>query len=348
MSGPRDPENLLADYRHFAHLPTIAHNVGVTLNLNGRAPTLGDFERASAEDLTTVWLMLGAAKETWAFRYGVDSFDTWAVREELTRLRNREAAREMHARELAGDPSSFEELYLPRSAVASLERGEPLIAGVLDRHALIDVAGRDQSYKSFLVLDWLCCLASGLAWCGREVERTRGLYVVGEGAWGLEPRIAAWEAHHRVRVGDDWLTIRNAPANLFRGGPPLEELIRRVEAGGYGLVFFDTLRRCSAGANLNTEADAGMVITALDRVRDATAGGSAGYVAHTDKGDTDTRGSGTLEDDVDIVWRVKRPDEGGVRLSLTKRRDGPDGLSLALWPQPVAGSLVLSDRRPRE
>jgi hypothetical protein len=41
----------------------------------------------------------------------------------------------------------YDDLYLPRSALAALPRGEPLIDGILDRHTLFVVAGRDHTYK---------------------------------------------------------------------------------------------------------------------------------------------------------------------------------------------------------
>jgi AAA domain len=254
------------------------------------------------------------------------------------------------------DDDRYNDLYLPRSALADLPRGEPLIDGVLDRHTLFVIAGRDHTYKSFLVVSWLCSLATGFPWLGRDVERTKVLYVVGEGAWGLHARITAWETAWGEQVDDKWFTVRRAPVNLFRYGAPFADLLARSEADEYGVVVFDTLQRNVSGADQNSARDAGVIVESLDLVRQAT-GGSTGIVAHTDKGDHDTRGSSAFEDDADIVWRCRRDeDEQTIRATMTKHKDGPEGLTLELRPRLIGGTgslileqatpLPITDRRP--
>lgn len=153
------------------------------------------------------------------------------------------------------------------------------------------------------------------------------LYVVGEGAWGLHARVRAWEAAWRQTVPDDRFRVRRAPVNLFRPqDAAFADLLARIRAEGYGVVIFDTLQRMSTGADLNGARDAGVIIDALDQARRATGNGSVGIVGHTGKADLDTRGSSALEDDMDIVWRTKRPEGSDeLTLELAKRKDGPDG-----------------------
>lgn len=252
-----------------------------------------------------------------------------------------------HERAEAAVDNRYDELYLTRSALADMPRGEPLIDGILDRHTLFVVSGRDQTYKSFLVLGWLCALATGQPWLGREAEQTKVLYVVGEGAYGLDARISAWESAWHGTVSDKWLHVRRAPVNLFTHAAAFADLLARIQIEGYGVVVFDTLQRMASGADQNSARDAGVIIESLDRVRQAT-GGAAGVVAHTDKGDSDTRGSSAFEDDADTVWRVRcDEDDQIVRATLAKRKDGPDGLTLELIPRLVdgTGSLVLSSAR---
>jgi hypothetical protein len=206
------------------------------------------------------------------------------------------------------------------------------------------------------VTSWLCSLATGHPWLGREVERTKVLYVVGEGAWGLHARIAAWETAWGQQVEDKWFTVRRAPVNLFRHGSATTDMLARLRDDGYGVVAFDTLQRMASGADQNSARDAGVIVETLDQVRNAT-DGSVGIVAHTDKGDNDTRGSSAFEDDADIVWRVKRDeDEQTIRATMTKHKDGPEGLTLELRPRLITGtgSLILeqaaalptTDRKP--
>jgi predicted transcriptional regulator len=242
------------------------------------------------------------------------------------------------------DGGKYDDLYLPRSALAALPRGEPLIDGVIDRHTVFVIAGRDQSFKSFLVLDWLCCLATGKPWLNKHVEQCRVLYVVGEGAWGLNDRVTAWETAYGQHVEDEWFTVRRAPVNLFRHSGAFADMTARIRDEQYGVVVFDTLQRMSSGADQNAAKDAGVIISALDELRHLTHNGAVGVVAHTDKGDNDTRGSSAFEDDADIVWRMRRDeDEQIVTATLAKRKDGPDGEAHRLRPEVIKGtdSLIL-------
>jgi hypothetical protein len=135
---------------------------------------------------------------------------------------------------------------------------------------------------------------------------------------------------------------RKSAVNLFRGGPAVEELVRRVEGEGYGLVVLDTLRRMSGGADGNG-SDMGVVIDRVDRIRQATDNGSVLVISHTDKGDTDTRGYSGIEDDADIVWHAKRDEDNDSRLTIecAKMKDGPDGERITLRTRQVLNSLVI-------
>jgi predicted transcriptional regulator len=254
--------------------------------------------------------------------------------------------------DVEGEPEEnpYDNLYVPRSALASLPRGEPLIEDVIDRHSYFVIAGRDQSFKSFIALDWLLCLATGRPWLGKEVVQSRVLYVVGEGAYGLEDRVRAWEyAYPHEKVLDEYFTVRRAPVNLFAFRPEFWDLLERVERERYEVIIFDTLQRMSSGAEQNSAKDAGVIVAALDQVRHAS-GGAVGVVAHTGKSDTDVRGSSAFEDDADIVWRVRRePGEPKVELTLDKRKDGPAEASHELFVRPIpgSGSIVLQVGDPR-
>lgn len=218
---------------------------------------------------------------------------------------------------------------------------EALIPGVLPRHAYGVLRGRDQSYKSFVALDWALTLAvGGRFWNQAPAAHVPVLYIAGEGAWGLRDRLAAWEARNQVRVDTKWFTVRQAALNLHRPGPAFDHLLEHVDARGYGLVIVDTLRRVSGAADGNG-SEMGAVVDNLDRIKHATADGTVLVVAHTDKGDSDSRGYSGIEDDADFVWHARR--EGPrLELELTKMKDGPDGFTVNLQAWPVGDSLVLS------
>lgn len=269
------------------------------------------------------------------------------VKTEVALLRaRREAQRIVDAEE--SPERDLDELYLDRAALEHLPQPDPLIPGVLPRHAYGVLRGRDQSYKSFVALDWALTLSTGRLWNLTPVERVPVLYIAGEGAWGLRQRLAAWEQHTGTPVEPKWFTVRQAALNLHRPGPAFDHLLEHVSDRGYGLVVVDTLRRVSGAADGNG-SEMGAVVDSLDRVKHATAGGSVLVVAHTDKADTDSRGYSGIEDDADFVWHARR-DANQLELELTKMKDGPDGITLRMQSMLVGESLVLvpSLRTPRD
>lgn len=244
----------------------------------------------------------------------------------------------------ADDGNKFEDQYLDADQLDKLPVPELLIEGVLSRHAYAILRGRDASFKSFIALDWALSLATGKPWQGTATEQIRVLYVAGEGAYGLAERKRAWEEARGVQIDPGWFTVRQSAVNLFRTGPEFDDLLRVVEEGKYGLVIFDTLRRMSTGANENT-SDMGVVVDNLDKVKQVTANGSVLAIAHTDKGDNDSRGFSGTEDDADIVWSAKRINSGSeVTLSCHKMKDGPDGHRFDLSVRSAADSMVVESK----
>jgi hypothetical protein len=91
----------------------------------------------------------------------------------------------------------------------------------------------------------------------------------------------------------------------------------------------------------------GVVVDNLDRVKRLTADGTVLAVAHTGKGDNDTRGFSSIEDDADIVWSVKREgDLKEVRLTCVKMKDDPDGHKIDLRLRAEGESLVVERGNP--
>jgi predicted transcriptional regulator len=245
-------------------------------------------------------------------------------------------------------PPTFDHLYLTRPGLADLPQPQPLIDGVLDEHTLFALTGRDRSYKSFIVLDWLACLATGRKWLDHEARQTRVLYVVGEGAYGLDERLRAWETAWSTPIPGEWFHVRKAPVNLFKRAADCAELYERIAREQYGVIVFDTLQRMASGAETNSAKDASVIVSTMAELRGANNTAAIGIVAHTGKTDEDVRGSSAFEDDLDLIWRVRRDeDEQKIVAQLAKRKDGPEGLAVELRPDPVkgTGSIVLVPAR---
>lgn len=229
--------------------------------------------------------------------------------------------------------------YLDRAELDALVIPPQLISGILPRAALGILRGRDQSFKSFLGLDWALCIATGKPWQGHDVERARVLYVAGEGVFGLQKRIAAWEYAWHAQVEEGWLTVRRSGLNLAKPGAAYRHLVRFVEDRQFGLTVIDTLRRVSGSTDGNS-SEMGAVIDNLDRLKVAS-GGTVLTLAHTGKDDNDTRGWSGLEDDMDFVFHAKR-DGSVLSLECSKMKDGPEAAALQLRADRVLDSLVLA------
>lgn len=262
---------------------------------------------------------------------------------QVSKMREHQAAKEQFAAEQAAllEPTDFGQEYLTRPELNALPAPEYLIDGVIPRHSYGIISGRDRSFKSFAALDMALSLATGRQWHDRDVQRVRVLYIAGEGAYGLAGRVRAWEDFHREEeIGPEYLTIRKSALNMHKPGAAFEHLLALVEEGQYGLVIVDTLRRVSGSAEGNG-SEMGAVVDNVDQIKKATLDGTVIVIAHTDKGDNDSRGYSGIEDDADFVWHAKRSDSESLTLKAAKMKDGPDGLSLYFTTTPVSGSLAL-------
>src|SRR5262249_43245516 len=72
-----------------------------------------------------------------------------------------------------------------------------LIPEILPRDGLALVYGESGGYKSFLVMDWAFCLATGTPWLGRGVAHGNVAYIAAEGGYGIGKRVNAWLVHHQ-------------------------------------------------------------------------------------------------------------------------------------------------------
>jgi hypothetical protein len=217
------------------------------------------------------------------------------------------------------DRPSFASYVLSRAQLNDLPQPEPLITDTLDQRTVTLLSGRRSSGKSFIALDWALCIATGKPWQTRPVTRTgRVLYVAAEGAHGLDQRVDAWEYAWQTAAPD--LDVLPLPVNLFKGGSTYDELRTHIHARQYPFVVIDTWARSTVGGKENDNSDSTIAFERVDAIRRLNT--SVLVVAHTDGADTKTRGATALEDNADVVYRVKE-DSGEISLFRDKRKDGP-------------------------
>jgi AAA domain/DnaB-like helicase N terminal domain len=157
-------------------------------------------------------------------------------------------------------------------AVRSIPAPTALVDGLLFTPGVSFIYGPPKVGKSFFALDLALSVATGRRFMGRETHAGCVLYVAAEGVGGLGPRVDAWCEFHRVPgeqlAATSWLTTA-VNLSVESDVASLERFARELQPV---LIVLDTLARCTVGVEENSARDMGVVVGALDRLRDAIDG----------------------------------------------------------------------------
>jgi len=80
---------------------------------------------------------------------------------------------------------------LVRAEELKVSKPEFLIDGLLEADMLAQIFGDPGSCKSFLAIDWACCIATGTDFHGHKVRQGLVVYIAGEGQGGIARRLKA-------------------------------------------------------------------------------------------------------------------------------------------------------------
>jgi hypothetical protein len=207
-----------------------------------------------------------------------------------------------------------------------------LIEDVLPERAVIELYGKENVGKTFLTVDWMASVATGLPWLGRTVRQGRVLYVVGEGAPGLGPRFRAWK-QDRAFTSDMPVGTITAPVHLLNH-PHEAALLNAIGTlePQPRLIVIDTLARAMTGFEENSAKDMGLFVSVLEHLRD-TFSATVLVLHHPGKRGDSPRGSGALDGAADTVLELKsNSKDGRIILSCQKQKDSEkfDPLHLSL------------------
>lgn len=145
------------------------------------------------------------------------------------------------------------------------EDADYLVDGYLQLGTVGYLVAKYGAGKSFLVLDWACCIATGRKWLDRETRPGRVIYIAAEGAGGQAKRFKAWVQEHE-NVPDGTLLMIKKPIQLG-SVHHVDHLVDLVIEQQADLVIIDTLARSMLG--LDESRDGAIITAALDRIRDA-------------------------------------------------------------------------------
>lgn len=218
-----------------------------------------------------------------------------------------------------------------------------LLYPYLEQDVLAVMYGEQDTYKTFLALDWALHIAAGMRWHlgDEEIEPQPVIYISAEGR-GLAKRVGAWVKHHYPNENADEALARLA---LFFGAerainlsePMLvtefvDAIARTIPQGGRPvLIVIDTLTKNSSGveeSNTATQAFLNQVNAQLRMRYRAT----VLLIHHVGQQVKDrARGPYSLTANTDAEYLVERG--GGMSIQLTVKRlkdtASPDPLELS-------------------
>jgi hypothetical protein len=245
-----------------------------------------------------------------------------------------------------GQSTRFARTVMRRSELKHLPAVEPLIEGILSMRSTVVLIGSSGSGKTFLTLAWACSIGTGTSWLGRATRREKVLYVVGEGANGLDDRITAWEDAWGAKVSDDDVQFSIRPDTLSTDAT-WAELQREAVASSRRVIVLDTFS--SLAPDADETKDAALMMRRMSDLA-AAVDGTVILVHHPGWGDvTRARGGSQLESNADeVLLLLGTKTDPLIALERKKVKEGVSGDKLWLRRKPTRGSVIIESVAAQE
>jgi hypothetical protein len=224
------------------------------------------------------------------------------------------AAEEKAALFAAADGEGDTLALLSSMDLDELPEAEPLVDGFLVKESVVRLYGPPKSYKSFVMLDLAACVGQGMDWHGKKVVQARVLYVVAEGVRGIKRRVRAWEALNKRAMTGVQFYDRAVQLGDRRD---VSALIRTAKRGNYEFIILDTQARCTVGMEENSASEMGVVVAALDVLKEVT-GACVALVHHSGANGGRARGSTAILGALDAEFEVEA-DKDNMSVSVHTR-----------------------------
>ena len=239
--------------------------------------------------------------------------------------------------------------------LSHMPRPQWLIEGLFEANSLVMLAAPSYSFKSFMAIDWMMCMATGKDWNHRQVVETKPLYVLGEGRGNLIKRIQGWIKHHHPtkeelrKIHENFRVTFDVPQMAMKSS--VDNLLASLNEDGYhpSVIVLDTFARAAVGLDENSQKDTGIWIDACERLRGL--GMTVIFLHHTAKNTefgVKYRGSTAIMGAMDTAMTMQRDFKNDqVELRIDKQKDHDEGKPMVfrklLVPLPgeTEGSMVL-------
>jgi hypothetical protein len=239
------------------------------------------------------------------------------------------------------DPTRRRFRFLTADELTKLGNPSWLIEGVVPRESVCLLYGPPGSCKSATALCEGLAVGTGQALFGNPVAKSPVVYVGTEGHRGLAPRVDAWMRYYGV---EDCADVRflTTPIPLHSPTSP-ERFLSDLDAEGLlpKFIIIDTLSRCMAGADENSQEIMSIVTASLDTISKHT-GATVLVLHHPNKNGDAPRGSTVLPANVDMVQRISWNRDGeSLTLRCEKQRDAADHDPIGLALRRSGDSIVI-------
>lgn len=224
-----------------------------------------------------------------------------------------------------------------------------IVDGLLPERGFSMLYGPSGVGKSFVVLDIMKKIATGIDWFGSRTKKGFAIYVSGEGRAGLKKRTRAWIVHSGKTAAYIPFAVYDGALNLSQK-EDVERFVRTLEALAYDtgiplrLVVFDTLARCTVGKSDSDSKDMGEVVDNCAYIQ-SELDTAVMLVHHTGHDHQErARGSSAIRAAVDTEISVsKSKSDSGVKVQVTKQKDSSaiEPMYLLREPVPDTGSCVM-------
>jgi len=211
-------------------------------------------------------------------------------------------------------------------------RRPDIVRGILPAQGIAVLQGAPGSGKSFLADHIALRLAAAAAPIpGRRFRKTAAVIVAAEGTRSM--RLLAHSEAFQVDLARLPVRLLERAIDLRQGGDAVELIAQIRDAedaiGRVGLVVVDTLARTFGGGEENSSEAMGAYLRNVERIAAAT-GGLVLLLHHCGKdAHRGGRGHSSLLGALDAELTVTRADDGVRTATLTKSRDGADGVAFA-------------------
>ena len=200
--------------------------------------------------------------------------------------------------------------------------------------------GPGGTFKTYVLMAWGLCIATGRPWFGHKVRQGNMLYIAADDPGGPQPRAQAWADYFALSQPDlDRLAttarLIKMPINFFKDKEVDQAIDYVVKTMAFQpmAIFIDTYFHSSQGADISTSPKDNLEIIGNIRRFAKQVGAEAMIVSdHTPKDSRSLFGSVIKGVSIDVLWESQKDDDSETSgtLTNTRMRNAPISPPLAL------------------